>query len=734
MKNFVRAMKFALRYWWRFTMSVVCAALAAVLWSLSFVAIYPVLTLLGTDHNLQTWVNEKIAHIQKAQINPLQSEIGELTKQKHHLDQQPPSKQLTRQITELTGELAAVEGKLQSARDELYNYQRLKRFIDWVFPSGRFQTLAWVLVMVIVIIALKGTFEFWQETLVGSVVNLTLYDLRNRFFRKTVHLDVQNFGEQGTHEMMARFTNDMEVLGNGQKMLLGKVVAEPLKAVSSVILACLISWQLTLLFLVLVPIALYVVLKVSVMMKRATRRLLERTSYIYKILQESLQGIRVVKAFTREPAERSRFRKATKDYYHKAMWVVKLDALSGPIMEILGILAVAAALLAGAYLVMEKKTHLLGLQMTAYPLDAASLLQLYVLLGAIADPVRKLSNVATKISSAAAAADRVFAVMDREPKIRSDIDSVYLPRHAQSVEFQNICFSYEPGHPILSGVDLAVRHGEIIALVGKNGCGKTTLMNLLPRFYDPDHGSILIDGVDIRAAQLRSLRQQLAIVTQDTILFDDTIARNVAYGKRRATREQIEEAARQALAHEFIAKLPAGYDTRIGEAGTKLSGGQKQRIALARAILRDPSILILDEFTSQSDAESEAIVHVALRQFMKDRTTFVITHRLNTLESADRIVVIDGGKIAAVGRHQDLLKSCTLYQRLYEAHTKTVDRRPHPAHKAAAPVRAGADTTGAEALATAESEPKTTAPAGTDVQAAAEREPKTDAVEQRRVA
>src|SRR5262249_49616510 len=260
--------------------------------------------------------------------------------------------------------------------------------------------------------------------------------------------------------------------------------------------------------------------------------------------------------------------------------------------------------------------------------------------------------------------------MDREPRIPANTSGVRLARHSESIEFKDICFSYEPGQPILTSVHLTVQHGETIALVGKNGCGKSTLLNLLPRFYDADHGSVLIDGIDVRAANLRSLRQQIGIVTQDSFLFDDTVFANIAYGKRHATREEVEEAARQAYCHDFISKLAQGYDTPVGEIGSRLSGGQKQRITLARAILRDPSILILDEFTSQSDVESEAIIHRFLRDFMRKRTTFVITHRLNTLEIADRIVVLDGGRIVAIGTHAELVKSCSVYQRLHEAHSQ----------------------------------------------------------------
>jgi ATP-binding cassette subfamily B protein/subfamily B ATP-binding cassette protein MsbA len=520
---------------------------------------------------------------------------------------------------------------------------------------------------VVVAVAIKGFFEFWQESLVGSVVNLSLYDLRNRFFRNVIHLDVNNFSEEGTHELMARFTNDMELLGTGTKTLFGKVVAEPLRAIACVIVASFISWQLTLMFLVLVPIAGFILTKVGRLMKRATRRLLERISAIYKILQETFHGIRVVKAFTMEPYERRRFRLATKDYYHKAMWVVNLDALASPVIEVLGVGAVAAALLAGSYLVLRQETHLWGLQLTDQPLGHVALLQLYGLLAAIADPVRKLSSVYTRIQSGAAAADRIFSFLDRRPRVLRNCQSPRLPNHQSSIEFQDVCFSYEPGRSILSNVRLTIRFGEIIALVGKNGCGKTTLVGLLPRFYDPDHGSLLIDGQDIRHVNLRSLRQQVGIVTQDTILFDDTIYNNIAYGNRRAKPEEVEQAARRAFAHDFIEKLTHGYQTRVGEAGKKLSGGQKQRLALARAILRNPRILILDEFTSQSDPESEALIHKALKEFMRDRTTFVITHRLNTLEIADRIVVVDNGRIEAVGTHQELLTNCAVYQRLHEA-------------------------------------------------------------------
>jgi ATP-binding cassette subfamily B protein/subfamily B ATP-binding cassette protein MsbA len=400
-------------------------------------------------------------------------------------------------------------------------------------------------------------FEFWQESLVGGVVNRALFDLRNRFFRKVIHLDVGHFGEAGTHELIPRFINDTDTLGAGMKTLFGKVVAEPLKAIACIGVAAWINWQLTLICLILVPFALIVLTRFGRMMKRATRRLLDGMSSMYKILAEVFHGIRIVKAFAREPRERRRFHKATRDFYNKAMRVVTLDALTSPAIEVMTVVAVAAVFALGAYIVLERPTHIIGIPIET--LEAETLIQLYALLAAAADPVRRLSNVYTRIQSGFAAADRIFGYMDRVPRIDANADAPALPRHHDEIEFRNVCFSYAPGQVLLEGIDLHIKHGEIVAFVGKNGCGKTSLLNLLPRFYDADHGAILIDGIDTRSVNLRSLRKQIAIVTQDMFLFDDTVFNNIAYARPNATREEVEEAARQAQAHEFIGGLEGGY-------------------------------------------------------------------------------------------------------------------------------------------------------------------------------
>ena len=677
MKNFLRALRHAWPYRRRLAVSILCAVCAATLWGLVFTSIYPVLQVLVHGKNAEQWVEEKVKAL-KQQIAESEAESEKDAESEKRLLSQPGAlfnKGIQKELQRLNDEQRRVNGKLESARRWLNLYQLAQRHVHHL-PTDPFRTMALVIGLVVGCIAVKCVFEFGQESLVGSVVNLSLFDLRNRFYRNVIHLDVDQFGEPGTGELMARFTNDMESLGTGIKTLFGKVIAEPLRALSCIVGACFICWQLTFLFLVLVPIAALILGRVGRLMKHATRRLLERMSNIYKILQESFQGIRVVKAFTMEPYERRRFCSATKDYYHKSMLVVNIDALADPIIEVLGVVAVAGALLLGSYLVLYKETGLWGIKLTSSQLEPEAMLNLFTLLFAVADPVRKLSSVFTRLQSGAAAADRIFDFLDRRPRVQANCDGPRVPRKPAAatgkgaecyIEFRDVCFSYHPGEPTLTNIHLSVRYGETVAVVGHNGSGKTTLLSLLPRFYDPDHGTVFVDGHDLRTVHLRSLRQQIGLVTQDAVLFDDTVYNNIAYGSRGANPEQVEAAAKRAMAHDFITRKPGGYQFRVGEMGQGLSGGERQRIALARAVLRNPTVLILDEFTSQSDQESEAAIHRALADFKVGRTVFVIAHRLHTLQIADRILVLDQGRLAGFGTHAELIASCPAYVRLHDA-------------------------------------------------------------------
>jgi ABC-type multidrug transport system fused ATPase/permease subunit len=551
-------------------------------------------------------------------------------------------------------------------------YAWLEPRINRYLPHDGFQTLLLLLGLVMAGIALKGLFLFLQEVLVADVMQLTLFDIRNLFFRRTIALDLSSFGDQGSSELMSRFTNDMDSLSQGLNTLLSKVIREPLRAVSCLSIALWLNWRLTCLTLVLVPVSALTANRAGRVMKRAVRRSLESMSNIYKILQETFQGITVVKAFTQERRERRRFFRETKSLYKKSVRVATIDALSDPVLEMLSLSMVSIALLAGAYLVLNRTIFLdlgvIKLQLASQRMAIEDLLYLYSTLAMIADPVRKMANVHSRIQRAAAAADRICALMDRRPAVADRPGAVRLPRHKDAIEFDQVVFGYNGRDTVIRGVSLTVRHGETVALVGPNGCGKTTLLSLLPRFWDVESGAVRVDGHDVRDVSLRSLRRQIGMVLQDTILFEDTVANNIAYGNPQADRAAVTAAAKRAFAHQFITGLPEGYDTLIGERGLGLSGGQRQRIALARAMLRDPAILILDEATSAVDIQDEALIREAIEEFARDRTTLLITHSLRSLEFADRIVLMNAGRVEAVGTEAELRRASGLYRRLHEIH------------------------------------------------------------------
>ena len=669
MRNFRRSVWFSWPYRRRLAASILCAMAVAVLWSVNLGAIFPVLKLLKNQQNLHQWVDTEIGDHEK-QRDLHAAEVTKLNLALADQKTKPDTPEREKRTRNYSANLASETDAQDYHANWVARYQWLKVRVIRYLPTDLFETFLWIIGAVLVCVAVKGAFEFLHESLVGRVTHRTLFDLRNSFIRRVLRQDVRQLQAAGTNDLMARFTNDTEQVGAGLKVLYGRVIAEPLKAVTCFVAAFLICWQLTLAFVVVVPLALYVLVQVSKAMRKAAKKALQRMSAMYKILNEMFSGIRAVKGFTREAHERRRFRVANREFYRKALRLVNIDAFTNPAIEVLVVLSVSFALSAGVYLVLTGGTRIWGIPMCSQPLSFETLLQFYVFLVAIADPVRKLSSVYTKLQGAEAASARIFEVYDREPTIRGNADGPRLKKVKKQIEFRHVCFAYNPtaDQPTLDNVSLTVKAGETVAVVGGNGCGKTTLLALLPRFFDPDSGAVLIDGVNLRTAHLRSLRKLLGVVTQDTQLFDDTVFANISYGKRGATREEVIEAAKKARAHDFIEKKEGGYDALMGTGGSNFSGGERQKIALARAILRDPQILILDEFTSAIDTPSEADIHAAIKEFVKGRTTFLITHKLHTVpEIADRVVMMDAGKVLDIGTHAELLARCEPYRRLFES-------------------------------------------------------------------
>ena len=531
----------------------------------------------------------------------------------------------------------------------------------WMSVLPRQQTSENKIKTVIIIILAMGIVtiirclaKFYQEYLAQKVVQIGINRLREDAFGHAMDMPIGFFANERPSDTVSRIIGDTSVMAKAIKIMLGKALREPLNALFMVAAAMWLNWQLTLIFLCGAPFVLGLVFIFGKKMKRATKKSLMASSQMLAKLQEAMAGLKVVKVYNRHEHERDGFRAINNRLLKQLLKISKVDAATMPVLEVLGMAAGSAALIVGAYWI------------TAGEMDGPEFFGLLLLLGVAAESARKTSDIWNKIQEANAAAERVFAVIDAPVELEK-ADAMELPPLKEHIEFRDVVFTY-PGadEPMLKGINLIVPAGHNVAIVGPNGSGKTTLANLIPRFYDPDFGQILIDGKDIRDVTLFSLRTQIGMVTQNVITFNRTIAENIAYGKPDAGREEIIAAAKRAFAHEFISPLPNGYGTMIGEHGVGLSGGQLQRIIIARAILKNPSILIFDEATSQVDADSEAKIHKAIEEIMQDRTTFIIAHRFSTVITADVIVVMDDGQIIAQGQHEELMQTCPLYQSLYE--------------------------------------------------------------------
>jgi len=520
--------------------------------------------------------------------------------------------------------------------------------------AGKTNAIIFIMLVITILTVIRCIARYYQQYIAEKVVQTGLNHLREDAFVHVINMPIAFFAKERPSDSVSRLIRDTGSMGNGIKIMLGKALQEPLNAIFLLGMAALLDWQLTLIFLCGAPPTLWMVVILGKKMKRASKKSLMAWSQMLAKLQETMAGLKVVKVYNQQKYEQAAFRDINARLLKQLLKISRTDAATAPTLEVLGMLAGAVAIVVGASWVTGNK------------MDGTEFLVLLGLLGGAAASARRASDVWNKIQEANAAAERVFGMMDK-PLEPQRADAAELSTLKTKLEFRDIIFTY-PGAevPALNGINLTVLAGHRVAIVGPNGSGKTTLANLIPRFYDPDKGQILVDGIDIREATLASLRGQIAMVTQNVVTFNDTIAANIGYGKPGATREEIVQAAKRAFAHEFVEPLPNGYDTVIGEQGSGLSGGQLQRIVIARAILKNPAILIFDEATSQVDADSEAKIHRAIEEIMHDRTSIVIAHRFSTIVAADVIVVMNNGRIIAQGQHEELIRSCRLYQSLYE--------------------------------------------------------------------
>ncbi len=647
--------RFITPYRKRFTLSVILAAIVAVLWGANLAGAYPLVKILFEDQSLEEYVSKELA-LSREQVEIQTQRLDEL-----------PEDDIQRR--------AKTQADISQASRDVLLYQTLQTHVlPWV-PDDKFEAISALLAVVLIATLLKCILVFVQEIVVGGVIQGVANDIRQECFRSALKLDCQSVSRIGSSTLVARMTNDIEQLSYGLHVMGIRLIREPLKALACISIGFFINWRLTALALVVVPVTGLLLAHFGKLLKRAAHRAMETMESIYGCISESFDSFRIVTAFGQQERQRQKFAESNDRFYKRSMKIVRIASLTRPSTEMLGMIAVVLALTPGAYLVLKGTEEIWGIKLSPSPMSIAQLTALYALLAGTLDPVRKMSNVFSQVKRSLAAGERVLELVEQESEVLETDTPLPAARHQESIQFRNVSFRYRsqdhatPTPRVLDSVSLDVKFGEVVAVVGSNGSGKSTLLSLLPRLMDPEDGEILIDGVNIRNYRMADLRSQIGLVTQDTMLFDESVYDNIRYGDEGANKAAVEEAARQAHALPFISQLENGFDTLIGPKGQGLSGGQRQRLALARAMIRRPSILILDEATSAVDAHSEDLIHHALKSFAQDRTVFIITHVLSEtfLDLVDRIVVMEDGRIVATGTHDELTTGCESYQRLTQA-------------------------------------------------------------------
>jgi subfamily B ATP-binding cassette protein MsbA len=638
MHSFLRALREAARSWPLLAAAMLCSAGVAVLWGANIAALFPIIEVTLRGDSLQSWNESRIEAAEKrlgtgrAEAALLEARLAD-----GGLDAEAAAR-ARRRVWSLAAAADADRAVVAGGR-------RLEPWLDRFLPRDPFRTVLVVVAFVVASTFLKHALLLTSTLLVSWVAMNIARSIRIKIFDKALALDRAQFMRHGSAGFMTQVTSTSEMLASGITSVYGGAVTEPLKIAACLGCALFVSWRLTLACLLLAPVVGFLMVWLNRRVRAISKSILARSRAFHHVFLEALNNVLTVQAYTMEDFERRRFRDCTRDMMRYGMRHAFYHALANPITEILGIGMVATSIAIGAWLVINRETRMFGITITEQPMTVPGIMIFFGFLIGASDPVRKLSGVITGFNVGTVGAQSLYPLLDTPSKL---VDAVS-PRPVASphgeIRLERVSFSYDGIDTVLRDVDLSIRFGERVAIVGPNGGGKSTLVNVICRFYDPTAGRVLLDDVPLTEIALADYRGRLAIVTQQTELFNESILYNIRYGRWDATEEEIVEAARRAHAHDFIADFPDGYRTMVGPNGFRLSGGQRQRIALARAFLRDAEILVLDEATSQIDVESERLIHEALASYVENRTVIMITHRASTLALADAIIEVDHGRV-----------------------------------------------------------------------------------------
>ncbi len=641
MKNFYRALREAWRYWLPLVAGIMCSIAMAALWGGNIVVLFPAIETMVQGDNLQTW-NEKRIAATRENVRNLEAE--------HDAIVLPPNTDDSHNNLRTKKDL--LNAKLQAERIGLVSRESLQPWLQKWLPATPFHTVLLVLALLVAGTILKQIFGMANAVLVSYVSQNIAREIRMRVFDKALTLDRQGFNALGASGFTASITQTTNVLAQGITAFYGGFLTEPLRIFSCVLLALLVSWRVALASMIFAPVMVVSMIWLNRKIRGLAKQALDRSLGFHHVMLEVFNARGTVQSYTMEEFERERFHKATKQMRRMGILGGFYNSLANPITECFGIAALCTGLGTAAYLVITHETHIFGIRMTSQPMTVTELTVVFGLLVGATEPLRKLSGAIAGINSGSAAADLLYPLLDKQTQIVDPPNPQQLSAPHHAIQFQNVTFSYDGKHDVLTNVNLTIPFGERLAVVGPNGGGKSTLMNLLCRFFDPQQGQLLIDGFSLKDLALHDIRSRIAIVSQQSEFFNETIQHNIRYGRWEATDEEVIEAAKKAKAHDFISGFAQGYQTRVGPNGQRLSGGQRQRIALARALLRNSEILILDEATNQIDVESEKLIHEALLCHACDRTLIMITHRQSTLTLATRVVQVDRGGLTVISESQ----------------------------------------------------------------------------------